>query len=174
MSRIKHAINAPYSTPWIERVGKLILNFGVLELETHLWLVQLSEDPERIPEFASKPFADRVKKIITFVEKRAYSDLWKVEVLKAWEKAREHAKFRNRIAHSPLTFGWTGGVEKGEPDFIGVIDLQRRDANQNALASKAEMDAAINSIVSLASRLAKLRVDWCAIRDAKQGAKTGV
>ena len=173
MSRFKHAINAPFSTAWVERVGKLILNFGVLELETYLWLVQLSEAPDRLPEFATKRFATRVKEVIAFVESHAYSHDWKTVAVKGWNDTLEHAKFRNRIAHSPLTFGWTGGVEEGEPDFIGVIDLQRRDVSQNALVSKGEMDQTIDSIVSLASRLATLRTDWCATRDAKQESTTG-
>ncbi|MGH9364195.1 MAG: hypothetical protein ACRD1B_02875, partial [Thermoanaerobaculia bacterium] len=150
MSRFKHAIDVPFSAAWVKRVGKLILNFGALEFETYLWLVQLSEAPDRIPEFATKRFATRVKEIMAFVESRAYSDDWKAEALKVWNDSLEHARFRNRIAHSPLTFSWTKGVEEGEPDFIGVIDLQRHDLSQTALVSKSEMDQVIDSIVSLA------------------------
>ena len=172
MSRIKHAVDAPFSTAWVARVGKLILNFGVLELETYLWLVQLSEAPDRITEFSRSQFADRVKEIKTFIESRAYSDNWKNEALKGWDEALDQAKFRNRIAHSPLTFGWNNQAEEGEPDFIGIIDLKRRDANQNPLASKGEMDRVINSIVSLATQLANLRAEWCSIRDAKSESAT--
>jgi hypothetical protein len=168
MSSIKHAINPSFSPAWIGRVGKLILNFGVLELETYLWFIQLSERPDRIPEFTTKKFADRVQEIIGFVKNHAHSEEWKNNALEAWEEALHHAKFRNRIAHSPLVFGWTGRVEEGEPDFIGVVDLQRRDLSQTALASKGKMDAVINSIVSLATRLSIMRQDWCAIRDAKK------
>lgn len=166
MSRFKHAVDAPLSTAWIERVGKLILNFGVLELETYLWLVQLSEAPDRIPEFTSKPFALRAQEISAFVDTRAFSGEWKISARSAWCEALEHAQLRNRIAHSPLAFGWSGPAEEGEPDFIGVIDLRRRDDRQNPLVSKSEMDVVINSIVTLASRLSSLRVTWCSIRDA--------
>ncbi|MDO8706772.1 MAG: hypothetical protein Q7J84_17720 [Sulfuricaulis sp.] len=172
MSRIKHAIDAPFSAAWIARVGKLILNFGVLELETYLWLVQLSEAPKKIPEFSKLPFAQRVEKIMEFVKSRAYSENWKAEAQKCWNEALDQAKFRNRIAHSPLTFGWNQEAEEGEPDFIGIVDLQRRDSSQNALASKAEMDGVINSIVSLATRLANLRTVWCSIRDARHESGT--
>ncbi len=173
MSRFKYAIDAPFSTAWVERVGKLILNFGALELETYLWLVQLSEAPERIPEFATRRFSMRVNEIKAFVERRAYSEDWKREALVGWDQALEHAKLRNRIAHSPLTFGWTKGVEEGEPDFIGVIDLQRRDINKEALVTKSEMDQVTTSIVALASRVATLRTEWCAIRDEKLESQPG-
>lgn len=172
MSRIKHAIDPPFSAAWIARVGKLILNFGVLEFETYLWLVELSEAPERIPKFRELWFAERVEQIMEFVKRRAYSENWKVEAQKCWNEALDQAKFRNRIAHSPLTFGWNTEAEVGEPDFIGIVDLQRRDSSQNALASKAEMVGVINSIVSLATRLANLRTDWCSIRDAKHESRT--
>ncbi len=172
MSRIKHAIDAPYSTAWIARVGKLILNFGVLELETYLWLVQLSEAPEKLPEFSKLRFAQRVEKLMGLAKDRAYSPNWEAEAQKCWNETLDQAKFRNRIAHSPLTFGWNKEAEEGEPDFIGIVDLQRRDASQNALASKAEMDGVINSVVSLATRLSSLRTDWCSIRDARHESKT--
>lgn len=166
-SRIKHAIDASFSTAWIERVGKLILNFSVLEVETYLWLVQMSEEPDRIAEFTKKKFSARVEKIKIFVHKRAYTDDWKSDSLEGWGQAVGHAEIRNRIAHNPLTFGWTKGVEVGEPDFIGLVDLQRRDAKQGALVTKREMDQVINAIVSLASRLASLREEWCTTRDEK-------
>ncbi len=172
MSRIKHAIDVPFSAAWIARVGKLILNFGVLELETNLWLVQLSEAPEKLPEFSKLPFAQRVEKIMEFVESRAYSENWKAAAQKCWKETLDQATFRNRIAHSPLTFGWNKKAEVGEPDFIGIFDLQQRDSSQNALASKAEMDGVINFIVSLATRLANLRTDWCSIRDARHKSRT--
>ncbi|MDZ4853304.1 MAG: hypothetical protein SGJ26_00320 [Nitrospirota bacterium] len=172
MGRIKHAIDPPLSTAWIARVGKLILNFGVLELETYLWLVQLSEDTEKLPEFSKLRFAQRVEKLMELAKKRAYSEIWEAEAQKFWNEALDLAKFRNRIAHSPLTFGWNKEAEEGEPDFIGIVDLQRRDSSQNALASKAEMDGVINSIVSLATQLSNLRIDWCAIRDSRHKSRT--
>jgi len=169
MNRIKHAIVRPLSAVWITRVGKLIINFGALEFETYLWLVQLSEAPEKFPEFSKLRFTQRVEKIMGFVKSRGYSENWKVETQKCWGEALDKAKFRNRIAHSPLTFGWNKEPEEGWPDFIGIVDLQQRDSSQNALASKAEMDGAINSIVSLATKLVNLRTDWCSIRDSRHG-----
>jgi hypothetical protein len=167
MSRIKHAIGRPFLAAWITRVGKLIINFGVSEFETYLWLVQLSEVPEKIPEFSILRFAQRVENIMEFVKSRGYSENWKVETQKCWDEAFDQAKFGNRIAHSPLTFGWNKEPEEGEPDFIGIVDLQRRDSSQNAPASKAEMDGAINSIASLATKLVNLKTDRCSIRDSR-------
>jgi len=147
-------------------VGKLVINFGVLEFETYLWLVQLSESPERIPEFTKLRFGQRVKKITDYIESRSYSDTWKEESQKCWIEASERAKFRNKIVHNPLTFGWSGEREEGEPDFIGIPDLQRPGSSPNPLVSKTEMNEVINSIVSLVTKLKDLRIEWCSIRDA--------
>lgn len=167
MSRLKQSVNPPYSDIWISRVGKLILNFSVLEFESNLWLVQFSEDPGRIEEFAKMRFASRVKETTLFIENRAFSDVWKAEALICWNQALDLAKFRNRIAHNPLTFGWNKKEEegKGEPDFIGIIDMKRLDPNQNTLVSKSDMDDAVDSAVALANQLEKLRIEWCTIRD---------
>jgi len=172
MGLFKHKINPPFSITWAERVGKLILNFGGLELETLLWLVQFSEAPDRVSEYSKMRFALRVKAIMNFAEARAYSDDWRVRSLEFWHEALAQAKIRNRIAHSPLTFWWDKEVEDGEPDFIGVIDLQGGKPSENPLISKSELDQAINSIVSLQSRLETLRTEWCSIRDSKLESKT--
>lgn len=43
MARIKYATDSSHAKVWAEPVGKLILNFAGLELESLLWLVQMSE-----------------------------------------------------------------------------------------------------------------------------------
>ena len=172
MRRIKHAINSPFTDAWLPRVGKLILNFGVLECETYLWLLMLSESPVKIPDFVEWKFAKRVARIMKFVREGPCSENWKVEAQRCWNEAVEQATFRNRIAHNPLAFGWNTKAEVGEPDFIGIVNLKRRDSSQKALASKAEMDGVIDSIVSLATRLANLRTEWCSIRDEKHELRT--
>jgi hypothetical protein len=172
MSRLRYGVDPPFSSAWVVKVGKLILSFGALEFETYLWLVELSEAPERIPQFCRLRFAERVQRVMELIDTRACSAKLKAEAQKCWNEALDHARFRNRIAHSPLMFGWNTEEHVGEPDFIGIVDLQRRDSSVNPLASKAEMNGVVNSIVSLAARLASLRTDWSLIRDAEHGSIT--
>ncbi len=170
MGRINYKLDAAFTESWAPRIGKLILNFGGLEFESYSWLVQLSEQPERIPEFAKQKFKQRVKAIMEYVESRAFSEEWKTDARTKWGDALELAKLRNRIAHNPLTFAWADECEEGEPDFIGVPDMQawgQLPTVKGPFLSKADIDAAINQVTALVPQLESLRKDWCAIRDEK-------
>ena len=166
MSRIKYAIDSPVTRHWAERVGQLIINFSSLEFETYMWLVQMSEQPERIPDFAKQKFAQRVTLINRYIEDHGYTAKWKTESLVAWTEALELAKLRNRIAHNPLTFAWTNKAERGEPDYIGVTEMQGLDPPKDGpLLSKASIERSINQIIVLIKRLELLRQEWCGCRD---------
>jgi len=170
MSRVKYAMNPTFIESWAPRVGKLILNFSCLEFESYLWLVQMSEQPERIQEFTTKRFKSRGDAIIQFVEVRAFSDQWKIDAHTAWCAAIELAKLRNQIAHNPLVFGWADEAEEGEPDFIGVADRQAPKQPAKAkgpFMSKADIDLALNRIAELVQQLASLRLEWCKLRDER-------
>lgn len=76
--RIKYATDSFYAKLWAERIGKLILNFAGLEFESLPWLVQMSEQVERIPEFAHTPFVSRVSMVTHFVDAKAFGESWKL------------------------------------------------------------------------------------------------
>jgi hypothetical protein len=166
MSQIKYAIDATFTRAWAERVGKIILNFSVIEFETYFWLVQMSEQPERIPQFNNQRFSQRVIKINQYIEERGFEQQWKVEAHAVWEDALKLAKFRNRIAHNPLMFWWENETEQGEPDSIGVIDM--KGDIDGPLLSKASIEDSINQIVALVKPLKSLLEKWCSIRDSIQ------
>lgn len=171
MSRIKYATDSTHAGSWAPRIGKLILNFASLEFESYLWLVQLSERHEAIPEFAGKRFRSRVGDIKKFVDQRAFSDDWKNRALEQWEISLELGKLRNRIAHNPLVFAWSDDAEQEEPDLIGIADMRAREPHgetEGPLMSRENVDATINRIAGLVQRLAALRNEWCNIRDARK------
>lgn len=80
------------------------------------------------------------------------------------------AKLRNRIAHNPLTFAWKNEAEYGEPDYIGVTEMQGLEPSKDGpLLSKASIELSINQIVALIKRLELLRREWCEHRDTLRG-----
>ena len=169
MSSIRYAIDSPFTSHWAERIGQLIINFSGLEFETYLWLVQISEQPERIQEFAKKRFAPRVTLIKSQIEKYGYNTKWKADTLAAWAEAIELSKLRNRIAHNPIMFAWANKAERGEPDYIGVTEVQGVETPKDGvLLSKASIEGSINQIVSLIKRLEPLRKEWCGCRDTRR------
>lgn len=172
MSRIKYAVDSSFTLPWAGRIGKLIINFSGLEFETYLWLVQMSEQPDRIPEFAKQKFSRRVALINPYIEDRGFTPKWKADSLSAWGDALALAKLRNRIAHNPLTFAWANEAERGEPDYIGVAEMQGFDPKKDGpFLSKDSIELSINKIVALIKHLESLRQEWCDRRDTLQEPK---
>lgn len=166
MSQIKYAVDTAFARLWAERVGKIILNFSCLEFETYHWLLQMSEQPDRIPEFAAQRFGKRVTKINEYINARGFTQPWKTDALAAWSEAVELARLRNRLAHNPIVFAWADEVGKGEPDFIGVTEMQSLDLGKGEpLLSKIAIEAAIDRVVVLAKRIELLREEWCGLRD---------
>lgn len=166
MSRFKHAINSPHTQPWIERVGKLIVNFSVIELESIHWFVQLAEREVEINSIVEIPFASRVTQVMRHVDQRQLSDKWRKRSLRSWNEALKLAHLRNQVAHNPIIFGWSHVPETGTPNILGIPNIRvRRASNAKWLLSTDHADKSINSMVEIAQTLAELRIEWCAARD---------
>jgi hypothetical protein len=166
MTRIKYAVDPPFLDVWANRVGRLVLNFAAVESQTFLWLAQLTERPDEIPQFATQPFARRCDRIEPLIENRAFAGEWKESALSLWAEARRLAHMRNRVAHNPLLFAWSDDSEVGAPDLIGVPDFRSgARGGPSGLMTTAKIDAATNELAVLVPRLDSTLREWCAIRD---------
>jgi hypothetical protein len=164
---LKYSIDSHHVRPWAERTGKLILNFSGLELESHIWLLQMSGQPDRSAEFANLRFSKRVYQLQACVEARAFSPAWEASAREGWAQALELARRRNRIAHNPIAFAWTSEAEEGEPDYLGITEMKAtRSDDDGGFLSKAAVEGAVNQIVALVTRMEALRKEWCVLRDA--------
>ncbi|MCX6101624.1 MAG: hypothetical protein NTV92_09490, partial [Candidatus Bipolaricaulota bacterium] len=121
MTEIKYARNPRFVDRWAPAIGKLILDFGLLELESYLWLLQMPDEPQVFPEL---PFSKRISRIYALVNRQTFDRPWVLAASEAWTKAGDLAELRNSLAHSPLMFGWESAAEEGDPDWIGVVDLR--------------------------------------------------
>ncbi len=166
MSRFKQSINSVHTRPWIERVGKLILNFSAIEMESVLWFVQISEQEFAIHAIVEIPFGARVKQIMEHIEDRKIGPRWRIRSLRAWNDALKLAHIRNQVAHNPITFGWSNTPEVGAPNILGIPNVRARKSSKATwLLSTDHADQSIDSMVSIAKNLAELRIEWCAARD---------
>ena len=168
MPRLNYSIDNIHTESWPKNIGKLIVDFSGLEMESHIWLLQMSERPDQISSNARKPFMKRVFSIRSYIETRYYSDQWKTQALQNWEAAERLAEVRNRIAHNPLSFSWNGDKEEGEPDLIGIIDMRGKNKSLDdspILMSLEDIVSCVNETVSTVTNLSKLRLEWCAERD---------
>lgn len=169
MTKLKYAVDSKYTNPWIERVGKLILNFSAIEMESIHWLVQLTEREFEISSLANAKFSSRTNQIMRLIEARKLDEKWRKQSLKRWNEALKLAQLRNQVAHNPLLFGWNHASEVGEPDILGMPNIgARKSSKATWLLSKDYADQSINSMVDIAQALAELRCQWCSERDQGQ------
>jgi len=165
MTEIKYVRNSRLTDPWACAIGKFVLNFGLLELESHLWLLHMPNNPLAFPDLW---FSKRISEIQGLVDQRAFTEEWKVSATESWQKALHLAEFRNQVCHSPLMFGWASPVEQGEPDWIGAVDVRllgqgrKRAESQLSLAGIAQRTGVVASLVK---KLSGLRDAWCETRD---------
>jgi hypothetical protein len=157
-SEIKHAIDPEETEPWLAPIGKLVINFGALELETYFWIDVLSEGTE-INWALKQLFKPRAKKILQLLPDKINDATLRSEVADAWKEALRIAKFRNSILHSPLVFGYSTADESGPPDIICMPDVRqlRESAPARRIAKLVDINAAVNQIVPCATRLEELR-----------------
>jgi hypothetical protein len=168
MSQIKTAINATHTKPWLEPIGMLVVNFGAVELQTFLWLADLTEDTQ-LPFTALKwPFKRRVKEVMAQLARSVSNEDLKRRCNTAWDQSLEVAKRRNAIVHNPILFGWTSGKEEGPPDVIGVADVARLTVTpriSERLASLQDVVDLTNGIARLAQNLVALRTECAKHRE---------
>jgi|GEM_PF-2974734 len=168
MRKIIYDIDPSFVPPWVERIGKAILNFSVIEFESYQWLVQLTEQPEFIEKFTKDNFTKRVSWITKLVLERGFEKEWKIETNNLWARTLVMSQTRNRIAHNPLTYGWTIEPPTGEPDFIDIINMKKNNSfSIEQRLSKNDLDDFINQAVDIVKRLTILREHWCNLRDAQ-------
>jgi hypothetical protein len=117
---IQIAINHPETEKMTKAIGSLIVNFGYIEYEMYLWLACLQDSLVGLEDAGL--FGNRVRRLLDDLS--AIDHALREQATNRWNKARDIAIFRNRIAHNPIMFGWSGTDQVGPPDFLAVIDTK--------------------------------------------------
>ena len=63
MTPLDHDISPQYGEDWPELIGKLILNFSVIELASIRWIVHLTKDSSNIAVLAKSRFRERMSRV---------------------------------------------------------------------------------------------------------------
>ena len=166
MANLKYAVDSPHTRPWAERIGRIIMNASVVELESVNWLVQLTERHEDASRIFGQVFKTRTVEIERWIEMRGGTDkAWRRKALRAWNDARRLAAIRNQVAHNPLSFWWKDAREQSEPDFVYIIAMRGAGRKPKGMLERYAADKAGDELAALAQQLAVLREQWCARRD---------
>ena len=160
MVELKAALNTPHVKAWLEPIGKLALNFSAIEMQTYLWLGDLSQDQSIFPDVVDWPFKRRVELILALINSLVSGEVFKNQCSDAWARALDAARFRNSILHNPIMFGWGTKSEDGPPAFMGIPDMGHLGLRPKAtkkIASLADINTRVNDGADIASHLFALR-----------------
>lgn len=152
---VSFVTNPTETEPWLEPIGKLITNFGAIELHTYWWVAALSGSVEK----SRAMLRSRIQfgKRADFVLKLLDDPMWESirdQAHPIWIQAKEMAKFRNSFAHNPLAF-FAPKDDKLEP-WAGIPDVARlREPKEtrDRLATLEELNIKISEIYELAIKL---------------------
>jgi len=157
-SEFEIQINSPVTEPWILAVGKLILNFGVIELLSHRFLAELARDPVLTWVGGEMPLGKRKDLNVDLVRREKLDKEAKNRLVELWQGVKRLSTIRNTIAHGPLLFRWSG-EEVGDPDFIAVPNIRataRKKGRDRVLVTLKELNTAVDEISGLAQGLDKV------------------
>lgn len=148
-------MNHPETEKMTMAVGKLIVNFGYIEYETYLWLACLKDSLVGLEDTGL--FGNRAKRLLGDLSKINHS--LRDQAIERWNKALDIAKFRNRIAHNPIVFGWSGSDQVGAPDFLAVMDTKTglSATSDDPRVTLREINDFVNRAASVGQELRELR-----------------
>lgn len=149
------------SQEWAENIGKLLLNFGALEIQTFLWLESLSADENEVINTSNKQFSWRLCKVRKLIKNRKFESSIESEMLKVWECSEKLAVFRNKIAHNPLVFSYSKQEPDGSPKNIGILSIRKSKNDKTPsnilnLWSLEELKRAVDAVSENVSNLTEL------------------
>lgn len=156
---VNTTLNSPHTENWLEPIGKLIVNFGALELQTYWFLGRLSESEDLATQAIAWPFKRRVDRICSLARDRIKNSSLREAILASWAAGLEFAAFRNAIVHNPIIFGWRGIPNTEPPNILGLPDVSHlgsRTPVTKPVASLPEIIETLNGIAALATELLEL------------------
>lgn len=156
-----NVVDHPATMDLAFNVGKVILNFGQIEM----LLIELAEivsrDPESYQKALSLQFRDRVALVRNLTEASHLPQELRQQLLTELTRVEELAKLRNDLAHNPCILVWKDGSDRsGPPDAIGIPLMRTLRGKVTREVQTVSIDAvkrAVDEINEGAVRLSKVR-----------------
>jgi len=145
-------IDHPATTEWVGLIGKLLLNFGSIELMAFAWLAALSNKNDIVLDLvAEMALGRRIKLILDLIPKSELASSSCNIAEKRWKEVQKLSDLRNRVAHNPIVFGWHGAEENGAPKFIGIPNMKKRSIDR--LVDLVTLKQAVDQTARIAQHL---------------------
>jgi hypothetical protein len=144
-------ISTSAANPLAFAIGQFLVNCGMLEFETYVWILGFgASDPANKEKCKRELFNDRKQRLLRIVEQLPVLDEAKAAVRQVWDETAKIMEFRNVIAHNPVVVQYNGPDANLEW-FIRVID-----ANTLVLGNLKEyVQADIDGMTDLAHGISK-------------------
>lgn len=143
----------PVAVEYAVQSGKLIQNFGVIELTSYRWIGFLSKSEIAVEIAKEVALAKRIDLIVKLLGRDDQKLVKKDEAVRLWKQVRDKGcEVRNSIAHGTVGMVFAATPEAEEPMSSGVLKLKKwSDADE--LISLAEVKDAVNTTARIAEQL---------------------
>lgn len=139
------------------QAGKLIQNFGLVELTSYRWLGVLTQNPMAVEisrELALSKRIDIVLRLIDRDTKLGADEKDKARTL--WKQVRDKGcELRNAVAHGTVGLAIKGDDPTAQPHAVGILKI-RKWSDTDALISLDELRGAVNSTAQIVEELNEL------------------
>jgi hypothetical protein len=152
---MKIAQDHPETKPFVEAVGKLIQNMGMIEIQTFDWIARLQTDPMLLELAHRSKLRDRVEIIKKLIQREgSLAPERKTCLVDLWASVLPHSEVRNLVAHSCVVLGFPN-EDPMQPAFAkGIVNLRPRDKTREAeLISVEEINGSVNASFRIGAAL---------------------
>jgi hypothetical protein len=138
--------------------GKLIQNFGVIELLSYRWIEALSGSTIAMEISMELPLAKRIDVILKLIARGSPTLPGEAasEAKQLWSQLRDKGcEIRNSVAHGTMGLKFPTEDTSQDPQDIGILKLKKwSDTDQ--MIGVSEVKAAVNTTSAIAKRLNEL------------------
>jgi hypothetical protein len=138
--------------------GKLIQNFGVIELLSYRWIEVLSGSSIAMEISMELPLAKRIDVILKLIARGSPSLSNDVanEAKQLWSQLRDKGcEIRNSVAHGTMGLKFPQDDTSKDPQEIGILKLKKwSDTDQ--MIGVGEVKAAVDTTSAIARRLSAI------------------
>ena len=143
---------------WVVVIGKILLNFGAVEMQSYFWLEALSDDDLEVVNASKMQFSMRLHRVRKLIKKKMFAPEVQDEMLKVWECSEVLSQLRNKVAHNPLFFSYSNREPEGAPDFVGIPTFRKSKKDQTPFKTvplsslehlKSVIDAVHENVINL-------------------------
>lgn len=147
--------NHPETLQYVEATGKLIQNFGVIELYTYDWISVLQTDSMVFEMARRSKLRDRIEVIKKMIQRSPLlSDESKERLVALWSSIIPHSEVRNIVSHSGVVMGFLNNDPAQPITVKGVLNLKPRDkSRESEFISVEEINGSVNATSRIASSL---------------------